>query len=270
MKLHAVILALSAAATPALGQLVINEVDYDQVGVDTNEFVEIRNGLSCSVNLANLDLVFINGANNTEYRRVNLGPAGVLLPGQYLVVRNATVTIPTGTPNIMFAGAQDNIQNGAPDGVALVNTATLTVIDALSYEGPMNAAIITGLGPVNLVAGTPTAATDSNTITGSLARIPNGSDTGNDTFDWVFTTTITPGQSNTGFEPALVSCCGSADFNCDGDLGTDADIESFFACLSGTCPTLPCTSNADFNGDGDLGTDADIEAFFRVLGGGSC
>ena len=28
--------------------------------------------------------------------------------------------------------------------------------------------------------------------------------------------------------------------------------------------------SADFNGDGDVGTDADIEAFFRVLAGGSC
>ncbi len=66
------------------------------------------------------------------------------------------------------------------------------------------------------------------------------------------------------------STCGSADFNCDGDLGTDSDIAAFFACLSGSCPPPPCTSTADFNGDGDLGTDADIEAFFRVLGGGSC
>jgi hypothetical protein len=75
-----------------------------------------------------------------------------------------------------------------------------------------------------------------------------------------------------GFWPgsAPVSRCGSADFNCDGDLGTDADIEAFFACLSGTCPSAPCTSSADFNGDGDIGTDADIEAFFRVLAGGAC
>ncbi len=64
--------------------------------------------------------------------------------------------------------------------------------------------------------------------------------------------------------------CGSADFNCDGDLGTDSDIAAFFACLSGSCPPPPCTSSADFNGDGDLGTDADIAAFFRVLAGGSC
>jgi hypothetical protein len=64
--------------------------------------------------------------------------------------------------------------------------------------------------------------------------------------------------------------CGTADFNCDGDVGTDADIESFFSCLAGSCPPPPCTNNADFNGDGDIGTDADIEAFFRVLGGGTC
>jgi hypothetical protein len=66
------------------------------------------------------------------------------------------------------------------------------------------------------------------------------------------------------------SHCGSADFNCDGDVGTDSDIEAFFTCLAGTCPPAPCTSNADFNGDGDVGTDGDIEAFFRVLGGGTC
>jgi hypothetical protein len=64
--------------------------------------------------------------------------------------------------------------------------------------------------------------------------------------------------------------CDSADFNCDGDFGTDSDIEAFFLCLAGTCPPPPCTNNADFNNDGDVGTDADIEAFFRVLAGGSC
>jgi hypothetical protein len=69
---------------------------------------------------------------------------------------------------------------------------------------------------------------------------------------------------------AAVQRCGSADFNCDGDFGTDQDIEAFFACLGGTCPAAPCTSTSDFNADGDFGTDQDIEAFFRVLAGGSC
>jgi hypothetical protein len=63
-----------------------------------------------------------------------------------------------------------------------------------------------------------------------------------------------------------VGDCGSADFDADGDLGTDADIQAFFACIAGNCRGT-CGS-ADFDGDGDIGTDADIEAFFRVLGGG--
>ena len=60
----------------------------------------------------------------------------------------------------------------------------------------------------------------------------------------------------------------TSDFDGDGDVGTDADIEAFFACLAGNC--CPTCGSADFNGDGDLGTDADIEAFFRVLAGGNC
>ncbi len=65
-------------------------------------------------------------------------------------------------------------------------------------------------------------------------------------------------------------CCGSADFDGDGDIGTDADIEAFFACLAGNCCATCFSGGADFNGDGDVGTDADIEAFFRVLAGGAC
>ena len=64
--------------------------------------------------------------------------------------------------------------------------------------------------------------------------------------------------------------CSSSDFDCDGDVGTDGDIESFFRCIAGTCPQLPCTNSADFNGDGDFGTDADIDSFFRVIAGGPC
>ncbi len=68
--------------------------------------------------------------------------------------------------------------------------------------------------------------------------------------------------------PVVAPPCGSADFNGDGDIGTDADIEAFFACLAGIC--CETCGTADFNGDGDIGTDADIEAFFRVLAGGAC
>lgn len=76
------------------------------------------------------------------------------------------------------------------------------------------------------------------------------------------------------FEPALlVPCppaCGTADFNGDGDVGTDQDIEAFFRCLAGTCCASCYPLGADFNADGDSGTDQDIESFFRVLAGGHC
>jgi hypothetical protein len=64
--------------------------------------------------------------------------------------------------------------------------------------------------------------------------------------------------------PVNQDACGSADFNCDGDTGTDADIVSFFAALAGGF------GDADFNRDGDVGTDQDIEGFFRVLAGQGC
>jgi hypothetical protein len=58
---------------------------------------------------------------------------------------------------------------------------------------------------------------------------------------------------------------GCDDYNGDGDHGTDADIEAFFACLAGSCCST-CGS-ADFDCDGDVGTDADILAFFQAMAG---
>jgi hypothetical protein len=76
------------------------------------------------------------------------------------------------------------------------------------------------------------------------------------------------GNTATVSATLLVRTCGSADFNHDGDIGTDADIDAFFACLSGLC--CAACDTADFDGNGDIGTDADIDGFFRVLAGGNC
>jgi hypothetical protein len=62
-------------------------------------------------------------------------------------------------------------------------------------------------------------------------------------------------------------CC-RGDFNGDGAVG-DGDVAAFFACLAGEC-CANCPVNSDFNCDGEPGTDADIEAFVRVVGGGAC
>jgi hypothetical protein len=58
------------------------------------------------------------------------------------------------------------------------------------------------------------------------------------------------------------------DFDGDGNVSTDADIDAFFRCISGNC--CPSCGGADFDGDGSPGTDADIAAFFRSLAGFGC
>ena len=102
------------------------------------------------------------------------------------------------------AGAvSDTIQNGAPDGIALVDGNTNTLVDALSYEGGMTSVDLPGVGTVSLVEGTvlATATADNNTSVASLCRMPNGSDTDDANTDWKICATLTPWRR----EPALTS-----------------------------------------------------------------
>jgi hypothetical protein len=155
-------------------KLVINEIDYDQVGTDANGFVEIKNAGDSEIDLANVDLVAVNGGDSAEYDRVAL--TGSLAAGGHLDIAI-------------------ELQNGAPDGLALLDGTTL--LDALSYEGAITAATIGGQ-TYNLVEGTelPAAVEDSNTAAGSLIRNPDGKDTQDAAADWAFTTTVTRGAAN--------------------------------------------------------------------------
>lgn len=190
---------VTVSSTPA-GSLVINEVDYDQTAnPDSQEYVEIFNGTSSPVSLANLALVFVNGSNSNEYKRADISAAngGMLPAGGYLVI--GVSSIPVMGAGILYTppmwGTTDIIQNGAPDAVALINTMTGVVLDKLSYEGSITAANITGItGTVNMVEGTAATALDPGT--GSMSRLPNGSDTNNADVDWKNTTTLTPGAPN--------------------------------------------------------------------------
>jgi Lamin Tail Domain len=164
--------------TPAL---VINEVDYDQVGADGDGFVELKNTGTTEIDLTGVALVYVDGADSAEYGREAL--TGTIAAGAHLVV----------------AG---DAQNGVPDGVALVDTDDGALLDALSYEGGITAAVIDGR-TYSLVEGTmlPETVADSNTTAGSLSRIPDGKDTNDAAADWVFTTTLTRGAPNVATSP---------------------------------------------------------------------
>ncbi len=188
---------------PLPPHLVINEVDYDQVvNPDSTEFIEIYNPTDDPVSLANLAVVGINGTGlspHEEYNRWNLAAAGETLPaGGYLVICNEFLPVPAGALTVIDPLGTNFIQNGAPDGLALVNTSSTTLIDALSYEGAVNDAEITGFpGTYDLVEdGTATTAVDNGV--GALDRIPNGADTNNPAVDWAASTNLTPGAGNIG------------------------------------------------------------------------
>ncbi len=102
-------------------EVFINEIHYDNAGTDADETVEIAG--PAGTDLAGWSLVFYNGSTGAEY--ANLALSG-LLPDE-------------GDGYGALAFAQSGIQNGSPDGLALVDPSD-TVIQFLSYEGSFSAA----------------------------------------------------------------------------------------------------------------------------------
>jgi hypothetical protein len=156
--------------------LIVNEIDYDQVGPDTTGFVELFNAGRGTADLGGLALVLVDGETAAEYDTIPL--SGAVLPGAFRVV-------------------PVDADNGSPDGVALFDTVDEVVLDALSYEGAIERALI-GSSVYSLVEGTPlpAAVADSDLATGSLARFPSGADTNDAATDWAFTRRPTPGDMN--------------------------------------------------------------------------
>jgi hypothetical protein len=106
------------------------------------------------------------------------------------------VQVASNARSIPLPLARDNVQNGAPDAVGLIHDGRDVLLDALSYEGAIEAATIEGMpGTWNLVEGDPVTEVDTNDETGSLCRIPHGGDSGDDDTDWR-ACTPTPGATN--------------------------------------------------------------------------
>jgi hypothetical protein len=173
--------------------LVINEVDYDMPSTDTAEYIELFNPSTAAVSLAGKQLLLVNGATGLVYATINLTGS---IPAQgYLVVAGVNVTVPPPAIKLDPGWVTDKIQNGSPDGIALVDSVTKTLIDAVSYEGAMTSVSLPGFAvPVSLVEGTAATAADSASA-GSLCRRAN-QDTNSAAADWMACATKTPGTVN--------------------------------------------------------------------------
>ncbi|HJL18288.1 MAG TPA: lamin tail domain-containing protein [Sandaracinaceae bacterium LLY-WYZ-13_1] len=185
--------SLTVVTTP--GTVILNEVDYDQDGTDSAEYVELHNPGAVDFDLTGIQLVLVNGSGPSVYDTIDLSSAGTLPAGGYLVVRAPGLTVASGALTIDFSSMDNNVQNGGPDGLAVWDSGAGMLLDALSYEGSITSVDIDGT-TVSLVEGTATSEVDDASSPQSLSRIPDGSDTDDASTDWMAVECLTPGEAN--------------------------------------------------------------------------
>ncbi|WP_386679118.1 ExeM/NucH family extracellular endonuclease [Loktanella sp. R86503] len=134
----------------------VNEIHYDNAGADTGEFIEVAG--AAGTDLTGWSLVLYNGNGGASYATIRLdgGLSGTSGQGYFSV--DAV-----------------GIQNGSPDGVALVD-ASGAVVEFLSYEGEMTATNGPAAGMTSVDIGVSENGSDAAGL--SLQRQEDGSWTG--------------------------------------------------------------------------------------------
>ena len=99
----------------------INEFHYDNTGGDVGEFIEIA--APAGFDLTGWSIVLYNGSNGTSYNTLDLSGLSVTDSGNGFGFVSVAAT---------------GLQNGSPDGMALVDN-NGTVVEFLSYEGTLEA-----------------------------------------------------------------------------------------------------------------------------------
>ncbi len=162
-----------AQGTPAV---FINELHYDNTGADAGEFIEIAG--PAGTNLADYSIVLYNGSGGAAYDTDVLSGT---LPDQQGGFGTAAFLYPT------------SIQNGSPDGIALVYQGT-TVVQFLSYEGVFTATSGAAIGMLSTDIGVIEGGSDP---VGESLRL-TGTGTGYSDFTWQPSAAASPGDVNAG------------------------------------------------------------------------
>ncbi len=165
--------------------VLINEVDYDQDGSDTAEFIELFNSGLHSISLTGYRLDLINGNSTTNpiYKSIDLTSYSIAASGYLVICGNLSTVI-----NCNYdAGSNSGlIQNGNPggDGIALYD-ASNALIDSITYEGDIS----------GFTEGSSITLADKNSGIVSIGRLLNSQDTDNNAADFE-RGCITPGTAN--------------------------------------------------------------------------
>jgi len=160
--------------------VVINEIDYDQPGSDSAEFVELFNSGGSAVSLDKYLLDLINGSSASSYRSIDLSGFNIGAGDFFVVCSNASLVA---NCNYSFTTTNGWFQNGSPDAVALYNDTSL--LDSLSYEGRQTP----------FTEGDTLTIKDNNSDIVSIGRILDGVDSNNNLLDFELGC-ITPGTAN--------------------------------------------------------------------------
>ncbi|MGS2719726.1 endonuclease/exonuclease/phosphatase family protein [Paraglaciecola aestuariivivens] len=176
LKLPALMAALCAPSVFA-ANVFINEIHYDNAGGDTGEGVEIAG--PAGTNLNGMSLVLYNGSSS------QLKPYGTeVLTGSIPNQQDGYGTLSFAIPGI---------QNGSPDGFALVDSLG-NVIQFISYEGSFTAAEGPAVGMTSTDIGVEEGS--STPVGHSLQLVGSGSTS--DDFTWQAPSASSFGDVNTG------------------------------------------------------------------------
>lgn len=167
--------------TTIITDVWINEFHYDNNGADAREFIEIAG--TAGLDVTGYQIVRYNGNDGTEYGTETF--TGVL-----------NDDTGTGFGFMIVAPGTGGIQNGAPDGLALVDNLG-NVIQFLSYEGTFIATDGPANGMTSIDIGvSQTGSATLDPLGASLQLSGTGSQASD--FTWTRTTLNTANSINTG------------------------------------------------------------------------
>jgi uncharacterized protein len=166
----------ATAHAPDDGQVFVNEIHYDNAGTDEGEAIEVVG--PAGTDLAGWSVVLYNGANGATYNTRSLSGA---LTDQQGGFGTTVLTYPV-----------NGIQNGDPDGIALVDDAG-EVVQFLSYEGAFAATNGPAAGMTSTDIGV--RQTSSTPVGHSLQLTGSGTTYGD--FTWAAPTENSFGEVNT-------------------------------------------------------------------------